>query len=115
MKLLGHLRLDLRRQLVVMAARQRLQTRPSALINRALYDELGGAEKILNTYLDKVVEEAGLSRALDAAMVRTVLAQLAEWEHEPPGPIIPGLSMVLTATCALSPPRQTQGFLAAAG
>ena len=39
------------------AARQRLQTRNSVLINRALYDELGGAENILNTYLDKVVED----------------------------------------------------------
>ena len=39
------------------AARQRLQTRSSVLINRALYDELGGAQNILNTYLDKVVED----------------------------------------------------------
>ncbi len=39
------------------AARGRLQTRSSVLINRALYDELGGAQNILNTYLDKVVEE----------------------------------------------------------
>jgi len=53
--------------------------------------------------IPKVVEEAGLSRALDAAMVRTVLAQLGEWESDPPGPSIPGLSMVLTPTCASSP------------
>jgi Novel STAND NTPase 1 len=39
------------------AARQRLQTRRSVLINRELYDELGGSETILNTYLDKVVED----------------------------------------------------------
>jgi formylglycine-generating enzyme required for sulfatase activity len=39
------------------AARQRLQTRNSALINRELYDELGGAQNILSTYLDKVVED----------------------------------------------------------
>lgn len=39
------------------AARGRLQMRSSVLINRALYDELGGAQNILNTYLDKVVEE----------------------------------------------------------
>jgi uncharacterized delta-60 repeat protein len=39
------------------AARQRLQTKSSALINRELYDELGGAHNILNTYLDKVVED----------------------------------------------------------
>ncbi|MBK8177137.1 MAG: hypothetical protein IPK66_18340 [Rhodospirillales bacterium] len=39
------------------AARQRLQTRGAVLINRVLYDELGGAETILNTYLDKVVED----------------------------------------------------------
>jgi diguanylate cyclase (GGDEF)-like protein/PAS domain S-box-containing protein len=51
----------------------------------------------------RVVEEAGLSRALDLAMVRTLLAQLAQWAHEPPGAIVPGLSVVLTPTGALSP------------
>jgi hypothetical protein len=40
------------------AARQRLVPPISSVqINRALYDELGGAQNILNTYLDKVVED----------------------------------------------------------
>ncbi len=32
----------------------------------------------------RVLEEAGMSRALDVALVRTVLAQLADWERRPP-------------------------------
>ena len=31
------------------------------------------------------VDDAGMSRALDVALVRTMLAQLAEWERRPPG------------------------------
>jgi diguanylate cyclase (GGDEF)-like protein/PAS domain S-box-containing protein len=64
--------------------------------------------------IDRVVEEAGLSRALDTAMVRTLLAQLAEWEREPWGPVIPGLGMVLTATGAVSPalPQLVRDMLA---
>jgi diguanylate cyclase (GGDEF)-like protein/PAS domain S-box-containing protein len=50
-----------------------------------------------------VVEETGMSRALDIAVVRTVLAQLADWEREPPGPIVPGLGAVLTRVGALAP------------
>jgi diguanylate cyclase (GGDEF)-like protein/PAS domain S-box-containing protein len=49
-----------------------------------------------------VLEEAGMSRSLDLAMLRTIVAQLAEWEHEPPGPIVPGLSVELTRSGALS-------------
>jgi WD40 repeat protein len=39
------------------AARERLQTRTSVLVDRELYNELGGAQNILKTYLDKVVED----------------------------------------------------------
>jgi len=39
------------------AARQRLQQEGSVLIDEKLYDELGGVQTILSTYLDKVVEE----------------------------------------------------------
>jgi WD40 repeat protein len=59
------------------AARQRLQTRPSALINRALYDELGGAEKILNTYLDKVVEDVAQDPAR-IAVVHSILKTMVD-------------------------------------
>ena len=51
----------------------------------------------------RIVEEAGMSRALDVALVRTVLAQLGEWEQTPPGAIVPGLSVSLTRSGALSP------------
>jgi diguanylate cyclase (GGDEF)-like protein len=50
----------------------------------------------------RVVEEAGMSRALDLAMLRTIVAQLVEWELQPPGPIVPGLSVELTRAGALS-------------
>lgn len=50
-----------------------------------------------------VVGETGMSRAVDLALVRTALAQLADWEREPPGPIVPGLSVVLTRSGALAP------------
>jgi predicted signal transduction protein with EAL and GGDEF domain len=51
----------------------------------------------------QVLEEAGMSRALDVALVRTALAQLSDWERRPPASIVPGLSLALTRTGALSP------------
>ena len=45
----------------------------------------------------------GMSRALDVALVRTMLAQIADWERRPPAAIVPGLSVTLTRTGALSP------------
>jgi diguanylate cyclase (GGDEF)-like protein len=51
----------------------------------------------------RVVDDAGMSRALDVALVRTMLAQIAEWERRPPAAIVPGLSGTLTRTGALSP------------
>jgi diguanylate cyclase (GGDEF)-like protein/PAS domain S-box-containing protein len=51
----------------------------------------------------QVVEEAGMARALDVALVRTLIALLAEWAQAPPGPIVPGLSTVLTRSGAVSP------------
>ncbi len=59
------------------AARQRLQTRNSALINRELYDELGGAQNILNTYLDKVVEEVAQDPER-IAVVRSMLKTMID-------------------------------------
>jgi formylglycine-generating enzyme required for sulfatase activity/energy-coupling factor transporter ATP-binding protein EcfA2 len=59
------------------AARQRLQTRSSVLINRALYDELGGAQNILNTYLDKVVEEVAQDPAR-IAVVHSILKTMID-------------------------------------
>jgi EAL domain-containing protein (putative c-di-GMP-specific phosphodiesterase class I) len=53
--------------------------------------------------ITKVVEDAGMSRALDLALVRTVLAQLSEWDREPPATIVPGLAVRLTAAGAQSP------------
>ncbi len=53
--------------------------------------------------IEQVVEQAGIARALDVALVRTVVSQLAEWEAHPPGPIIPGLGITLTRSGALSP------------
>jgi diguanylate cyclase (GGDEF)-like protein/PAS domain S-box-containing protein len=50
----------------------------------------------------RVVEEAGLSRLLDHAMLRTIVSHLASWESAPPGTIIPGLGMALTRSGALS-------------
>jgi diguanylate cyclase (GGDEF)-like protein len=49
------------------------------------------------------VEDAGMSRALDVALVRTLLAHIVDWERRPPAAIVPGLSMTLTRTGALSP------------
>ncbi len=49
------------------------------------------------------VDDAGMSRALDVALVRTALAQIADWERRPPAAIVPGLSLTLTRAGALSP------------
>jgi EAL domain-containing protein (putative c-di-GMP-specific phosphodiesterase class I) len=49
------------------------------------------------------VDEAGMSRALDVAVVRTAFAQIADWQRRPPGVIVPGLSITLTRAGALSP------------
>jgi len=51
----------------------------------------------------RVVDDAGMSRALDVALVRTMLAQIADWERQPPADIVPGLSGTLTRSGALSP------------
>jgi hypothetical protein len=50
------------------AACQRLQTRTAVQINRALYDELGGARTILSTYLDKVVEDVGQTKVVHSIL-----------------------------------------------
>jgi diguanylate cyclase (GGDEF)-like protein/PAS domain S-box-containing protein len=50
----------------------------------------------------RAVDDAGMSRALDVAVVRTVLAQIGDWERRPPAEIVPGLSATLTRTGALS-------------
>jgi hypothetical protein len=59
------------------AARRRLQTRTSVLINRALYDELGGAQTILNTYLDNVVEDVAQDPAR-IAVVHSILKTMID-------------------------------------
>ena len=51
----------------------------------------------------RVVDDAGMSRALDVALVRTMLGQIADWERRPPAAIVPGLSGTLTRSGALSP------------
>ncbi len=51
----------------------------------------------------RAVDEAGMSRALDVAMLRTALSHIAEWERRPAGAIVPGLSITLTRAGALSP------------
>ncbi len=51
----------------------------------------------------RVVEDAGMSRALDIALVRTVRRTTRGLGERPPGPIVPGLSVVLIAhRCALA-------------
>jgi diguanylate cyclase (GGDEF)-like protein len=50
----------------------------------------------------RAVDEAGMSRALDVAVVRTAFAQIADWQRRPPGVIVPGLSITLTRAGALS-------------
>jgi diguanylate cyclase (GGDEF)-like protein/PAS domain S-box-containing protein len=64
-----------------------------------------------------VVEEAGMARALDTALIRTMVQQLAGWEKEPPGPIVPGLSVVLSRTGATAPdvPDMVREQLASSG
>jgi diguanylate cyclase (GGDEF)-like protein/PAS domain S-box-containing protein len=51
----------------------------------------------------RAVDDAGMSRALDVALIRTMLAQLHDWERRPPAEFVPGLSGTLTRTGALSP------------
>ncbi len=53
--------------------------------------------------IEHAVDEAGMSRALDVAVMRTAFAQIADWQRRPPGPIVPGLSITLTRAGALSP------------
>ncbi|HVJ97317.1 MAG TPA: diguanylate cyclase, partial [Acidimicrobiia bacterium] len=53
--------------------------------------------------ITQIVEETGMSRALDLAVVRTMLAQLSEWDHDPPAETIPGLGVRLTVAGAQSP------------
>jgi diguanylate cyclase (GGDEF)-like protein/PAS domain S-box-containing protein len=67
--------------------------------------------------IGRVIEEAGIARALDVAMLRTITTQLAAWEATPPGPIIPGLGIALTASGALSPllPELVRDTLARSG
>ena len=51
----------------------------------------------------RAVDDAGMSRALDVALVRTMLSHIGEWERRPPADFVPGLSITLTRTGALSP------------
>jgi diguanylate cyclase (GGDEF)-like protein/PAS domain S-box-containing protein len=53
--------------------------------------------------INQEIDDAGLSRALDIAMIRTILWYLADWEAQPFAPIVPGLSVVLTREGATSP------------
>jgi diguanylate cyclase (GGDEF)-like protein/PAS domain S-box-containing protein len=53
--------------------------------------------------ITQIVEETGMSRALDLAIVRTMLAQLSEWDRNPPAANLPGLGVRLTAAGAQSP------------
>jgi diguanylate cyclase (GGDEF)-like protein/PAS domain S-box-containing protein len=64
--------------------------------------------------IESVVDEAGMARALDVALVRTVLAHLGDWKLRPPGRIVPGLGMTLTRAGALSPvlPETVRDLLA---
>ena len=54
------------------------------------------------TTISRVVDEAGMARSLDVALVRTMIAQIEDWERRPPADIVPGLSTTLTRTGALS-------------
>ena len=65
----------------------------------------------------RVIDDAGMSRALDVAAVRTVLAHIGDWERRPPSRIVPGLSVTLTRTGALSPvlPELVRDMLARSG
>ncbi len=53
--------------------------------------------------ISRAVDDAGMSRALDVALVRTMLSHIGEWERRPPAEFVPGLSVTLTRTGALSP------------
>jgi diguanylate cyclase (GGDEF)-like protein/PAS domain S-box-containing protein len=53
--------------------------------------------------IENVVDEAGMSRVLDVALVRTIVAQIGDWHVRPPGAIVPGLGITLTRAGALSP------------
>jgi len=53
--------------------------------------------------IERVVDEAGMSRVLDVALVRTMLAHIGDWKARPPGAIVPGLGITLTRGGALSP------------
>ncbi len=59
------------------AARQRLQQRSSVLIDERLYNELGGVQTILNTYLDKMVEEVA-NDPQRITVVRSVLQRMID-------------------------------------
>jgi diguanylate cyclase (GGDEF)-like protein/PAS domain S-box-containing protein len=65
----------------------------------------------------RVIDEAGMSRALDVALVRTVLAHVGDWERRPPAVIVPGLSVTLTRSGSLSPvlPELVRDMLARSG
>jgi WD40 repeat protein len=59
------------------AARRRLQQRNSVLIDNNLFNELGGAQTILETYLDKMVEEVA-SDSDHISVVRSVLQRMID-------------------------------------
>src|SRR5713101_4745585 len=59
------------------AARQRLQQKSSVLIDEKLYNDLGGAQTILDTYLDKMVEEVA-NDPERITMVRSVLQRMID-------------------------------------
>ena len=65
----------------------------------------------------QVVEEAGMARALDVALVRTMLATIADWETRFPAGPVPGLCGTLTRTGAGSPvlPELVRDMLARSG
>jgi diguanylate cyclase (GGDEF)-like protein len=67
--------------------------------------------------ISRVVDDEGMSRALDMSLVRTVVAQLADWERRPPAAMVPGLSVTLTRQGALSPvlPELVRDLLAHSG
>lgn len=67
--------------------------------------------------VEHVMDDAGMSRALDLAIIRTALSYLAEWEAQPFAPIVPGLSVVLTRLGARSPllPDLLRDMLARSG
>src|SRR5713226_4082372 len=58
-------------------ARQRLQQKSSVLIDEKLYNDLGGAQTILDTYLDKMVEEVA-NDPERITMVRSVLQRMID-------------------------------------